>query len=703
MTLRPNQPVELLAGCPHKLGAHFDGKGTNFAVFSENAEQVFLCLFDQETGAEVHRLKFAEKTGSVWHGYLPDAQPGTLYGYRADGAYAPEEGHRFNVNKLLIDPYTRELSGTFIEDQAILGYEVGSIAGDLSFSTSDSADFMPKSVVSDPAEFAPVAKRLGRGWEDTVIYEMHVKGMTELHPDMPEQLRGTYEGLCTPAILNHLKELGVTAVELLPVHAVRSEGQLTARGLKNYWGYNTVGFFAANPDYFGPNGAHGFRTMVETFHEAGIEVILDVVYNHSAESDQLGPTLNFRGLDNASYYRLLDAQKRYYINDTGCGNTLNLEHPFVIRMVLDSLRFWVEVMGVDGFRFDLATTLGRQREGFDAYGAFYSAVRQDPVLAGTKLIAEPWDIGPGGYQLGQFPADFGEWNDHSRDAIRKFWRGDEHGAQQLASVLLGSAAQFDHGGRRAWSSINFVAAHDGFTTADTTRYAQKHNLANGESNRDGHHANFSDNFGVEGETSDPEIQAHRARRVKNLLTTVLLCQGTPMLLGGDEGGNSQSGNNNAYCQDNETTWIDWSGFDHDLKGFVADLIALRRSLPALRQTRFLHGDKRASDGLPDVEWRGFDGVAPQWHDANLDRIALVLRGSADASDAQADMQEVFLAFNRSDQQLGLVMPDLANGPWTKVFDTAKPAQSELDIEETTFVDPHSVCVFVSKGKTSDAL
>lgn len=695
MTPRPNRPTELQPGSPYKLGAHFDGQGTNFAVFSENAEQIFLCLFCEESGTETARLPLTEKTGSVWHGYLPNAKPGTLYGYRADGAYAPEDGHRFNVNKLLLDPYTRELHGAFQVHPSMLGYEADSIARDLSFNTDDNAEFMPKSVVSDPDEFAPTAKPLNRNWDDTVIYEMHVKGMTQLHPDVPEDLRGTYEGLCSPVILEHLKSLGVTAVELLPVHAVRSEGQLSGRGLKNYWGYNTAGFFAANPDYFGPDGIKGFRRMVETFHEAEIEVILDVVYNHSAESDQLGPTLSFRGLDNACYYRLLSEQKRYYINDTGCGNTLNLEHPYVMRMVLDSLRFWVEVMGVDGFRFDLATTLGRQFNGFDAYGVFFSALRQDPVLSATKLIAEPWDIGPGGYQLGQFPASFCEWNDQSRDAIRKFWRGDENGAQQLASVLLGSAAQFDHRGRRAWSSINFVAAHDGFTAADTTRYAQKHNLDNGEANRDGHHANYSENFGVEGETDDPAILAQRDQRLRNLLATVFLCQGTPMLLAGDEGGNSQNGNNNAYCQDNETTWIDWDGFDHDLSQFVGQLIDLRHTFPALRQTRFLHGGERSIDGLKDVEWFGFDGGAPQWHDAQLDRLAVVLRGNSETTLAQMNMAEVFVAFNRSDQQLGLVMPDVTGGGWTKVLDTAKPDRKQLPIRATTVVEPHSICVFAS--------
>lgn len=697
MTTRLNRPSELSPGSPHKLGAHFDGEGTNFAVFSENATQMYLCLFCPETGEETARLPMTEKTGSIWHGYLPKAQPGTLYGYRADGPYAPEEGHRFNVNKLLIDPYTREFHGSFHEDPALLGFESGSIAGDLAFSPDDSADFMPKSVVSDPEDFQPTAEQLGRIWGDDVIYEAHVKGLTQRHPEVPEALRGTYEGLCSPAIIDHLKSLGVTAIELLPVHALRSEGQLTARGLKNYWGYNTVGFFAANPEYFGPDGIQGFRKMVETFHEEGIEVILDVVYNHSAESDQLGPTLSFRGLDNASYYRLLDTQKRYYVNDTGCGNTLNVEHPYVMRMVLDSLRFWVEVMGVDGFRFDLATSLGRQFNGFDPYGAFYSALRQDPVLAGTKLIAEPWDVGPGGYQVGQFPADFCEWNDQSRDAVRKFWRGDENGAQQLASILLGSAAQFDHSGRRAWTSINFVAAHDGFTVADTTRYLEKHNIANGEANRDGHHANFSDNFGAEGDSDDPEIQAKRDRRVRNLLATVFLSQGTPMLLAGDEGGNSQMGNNNAYCQDNETTWIDWVGFDHELKQFVADLTSLRRRLPALRQTRFLHGNLRATDGLKDVEWFGFDGKDPEWHNTRLDRLAVLLRGSAETTQSQMDMAEVFVAFNRSDQQLGLVMPTPTNGRWSKVFDTAKPKQSELSIDGNTIVEPHSISVFATTG------
>jgi glycogen operon protein len=694
MSTSADTPVVILAGTPHRLGAHFDGKGTNFAVFSENAEQIFLCLFSGDGKTETARIPLPDKTGSVWHGYLPGAQPGQLYGYRAEGPYEPEHGHRFNVNKLLLDPYTREMHGTFDENPALLGFEQGSVSGDLSFSSTDSAPYMPKSVVSDPAHFEPNAKPLNRGWRDSVIYELHVKGMTQLHPDVPKDLRGTYEGLCSPAILDHLKSLGVTSVELLPIHAMRSEGPLTARGLTNYWGYNSIGFFAANPAYFGPNGIAGFRKMVETFHAAGIEVILDVVYNHSAESDQLGPTLSFRGLDNASYYRLMDSQKRYYINDTGCGNVLNMTHPFVMRLVLDSLRFWVEVMGVDGFRFDLATTLARGANGFETNGSFLSALRQDPVLSGTKLIAEPWDIGPGGYQLGHFPAEFAEWNDTFRDAARKFWRGDAQGAQDLAGGLLGSAGQFDHSGRRAWSSVNFAAAHDGFTLADTTRYVDRHNLANGEGNRDGHHGNHSDNFGVEGDSTDADILKKRKQRARNLLATVFLSQGTPMLLAGDEGGNSQNGNNNAYCQDNPTTWLDWGSFDHELKDFVAKLVKLRHAHRVLRQTRFLHGEARDWDNLPDVEWWGFDGAKPDWHDPGLDTLALILRGNAEAYDAYHAEEELFVAFNRSDKKRGLLLPPAHGGKWAKVLDTAKPKSKVMEVVETTVVNPQSVCVYL---------
>ncbi|WP_298961272.1 glycogen debranching protein GlgX [uncultured Roseibium sp.] len=686
--------LEIAPGSPHHLGAHFDGDGTNFAVFSENATQVKLCIFSADGLHELQRIDLPERTGSVWHGYVPGLKPGTLYGYRVEGPYTPENGHRFNPNKLLLDPYTREFHGVFSEHPSTFGYQVGSPQVDLSFDDRDSAPHVPKSVVSDPQSFPLDAKTLDRGWDDAFCYEAHVKGATKLHPAVSETLRGTYDGLSSPAFLEHLTRLGVTTVELLPVQALKSEGALQARSLVNYWGYNTIGFFAPEPRYFGTSGILGFRAMVDRFHKAGIEVILDVVYNHSGEGDHLGPTLSFRGLDNASYYRLLDGQRRYYVNDTGCGNTLNVSHPFVLRMVMDSLRFWVQAMGVDGFRFDLAVSLCRERHGFDIHGGFLDSLRQDPVLAGVKLIAEPWDVGPGGYQLGKFPPPFAEWNDRYRDTVRRFWRGDGHSAQDLGSALLGSADLFDSGGRRSWSSINFAAAHDGFTLADTTHYVKRHNEANGENNRDGHQSNYSDNFGIEGKSDDTVIVEARRQRIRNILATVLLSQGTPMILAGDEGGNSQDGNNNAYCQDNETSWIDWQTLDGGLIEFTSALSCFRRSHAAIRQNSFLHGMTRTTDGRPDVEWRDFDGSALNWRDPGLSSLCLLLRGCAECSAGLQSEDEVLLAFNREPRDLELVLPDCGSGQWIWEINSSSDIQAaEPVVGQSVLVAPQSVAAF----------
>ncbi len=662
----------LKPGRPYPMGAHWDGEGVNIAVFSENASKIELCLFSRDGAAEVQRCPLPERTGAVWHGYAPGLGPGALYGLRAHGPYAPERGHRFNPNKLLLDPYARELHGAWADSEALLGYNPQAPELDLSLDTRDSAPYVPKSVVVDANCYREHERRTLRRWADTFIYEAHVQGLTRQHPDVAEALRGTYEGLASDPVLEHLDKLGVTAVELLPVHAFVDDGFLLKRRLRNYWGYNSIGFFAADPRYHGPAGAAGFREMVRRFHAAGIEVILDVVYNHTAEGDHRGPTLCFRGLDNASYYRLHVGQPRYYVNDTGCGNTLNVAHPHVLRMVLDSLRYWADEMRVDGFRFDLATTLGREAHGFDPAGGFFDALRQDPVLSRVKLIAEPWDVGPGGYRLGEFPPEFAEWNDAFRDSARKFWRGDLHGAQDLAARLLGSAGDFDRGGRRAWSSINFVASHDGFTLADVTSYAQKHNHANGENNRDGHHTNFSDNCGVEGETEDAAVLERRARRRRNLLATMLLAQGTPMLLAGDEIGNSQHGNNNAYCQDNPIGWIDWENADPELLEFVRRLSAFRRANAAMRQSRFLHGAVRAGDGLPDVEWRALDGGPLNWRDTSLCSFGLLVRLSANAATDKADA--AFLVFNGERIAAEVAMPGVLPGrSWRRAVDTARPA------------------------------
>jgi glycogen operon protein len=654
------------------MGVTLDEDGANFAVFSANAERVELCLFSEDGTEEVTRIPLPERTGSIWHGYVPGLRAGQLYGYRAHGAYAPDRGHRFNPNKLLIDPYTSELHGNFTDRAAIYGFDRASPERDLSFSTTDSAPYIPKSVISDPALFEPPLAPLPDRLLSELIYEAHPKGLTMLNPDVEERLRGTYEGLASDAVIDHLLRLGVTSIELLPVHAFPDDGFLIARGLRNYWGYNTIGFFAPAPRYFGPAGFAGFRHMVARFHAAGLRVILDVVYNHTAESDHLGPTLSFRGLDNASYYRLIPGQKRFYVNDAGTGNTLDLTRPEVLRLVLDSLRFWVERMGVDGFRFDLGTTLAREAHGFDPQGGFLDALRQDPVLARTRLIAEPWDLGPGGYRLGEFPHEFSEWNDTFRDTARRYWRGDDHATQEMAARLLGSADRFDRDGRRPSASVNFLTAHDGFTLADLTAYRDKHNHANGEGNRDGHSHNLSDNLGTEGPTDDPAIRAARARRARNLLATLFVAQGTPMILAGDEVGNSQDGNNNAYCQDNRIGWVDWSGAP-GLTPFVARLAAFRRAHPVLRQDRFLHGRRRPADGLPDVEWRGFDGLPLNWRDPGLERLCLLLRASAETALPEDDRDMVLVAFNRGDGPGAVALPDPPEGAtWIRGIDTAVP-------------------------------
>lgn len=663
----------LTSGSPTRLGAHHDGAGVNFAVFSAHASKIELCLFSPDGTREEARIALPERTGPVWHGHLEGLPAGTVYGYRAHGPYAPDQGHRFNPDKLLMDPYTRELRGDWTSDPATLGYDEA--RGDLSPDARDSAPFVAKSVVSDPALFAGLAAGRHSPSDRDLIYEAHPKGLTQRHPDVAEHLRGTYDGLATDAMLDHLTGLGVQAVELLPVHSFLDDRFLTERGLRNYWGYNSIGFFAPEPRYFGPEGLIGFRRMVDRFHAAGIEVILDVVYNHTAEGDQRGPTLCYRGLDNASYYRLMAGQPRYYVNDTGCGNTLNVAHPYVLRMVLDSLRFWTTCLGVDGFRFDLATTLGREDHGFDPRGGFFDALRQDPVLAQVRMIAEPWDIGPGGYRLGEFPHEFREWNDSYRDTVRRYWRGDGHSAQELAARLLGSAEMFDRGGRRSTASVNFIAAHDGFTLADLTRYSRRHNEANTEGNSDGHHENYSDNCGVEGETEDAAIRARRARRQRNMLATLFLSQGTPMLLAGDEIGNSQAGNNNAYCQDNEIGWLDWDRADWALQGFVAHLSAVRRANPVLRQTRFLHGELRP-DGLPDVDWTDFDGTPLPWRDPGLDNLCLTLRGSAEAPEHLPDGDPVVVVFNRGEDPGEVRLPDAPEGRvWVRAVDTDRVAQA----------------------------
>ena len=694
----------LQAGRPYPLGVDWDGEGANVAVFSENATRIDLCLFSDDGRRETERLTLPERSGPVRHGHVPDLAPGALYGLRAHGPHAPERGHRFNPNKLLLDPYARALQGRFAAGDACLGYDPASPDGDLSFSIEDSAAAMPKCVVTAPAPPVPAGERPDTPWAETVIYEAHTRGLTRLCATLPEALRGSYEALATQPVLAHLASLGVTALELLPVHAFVDDRRLLEQGLVNYWGYNSIGFFAPEPRYFGPAGAGGFRETVRKLHAAGIEVILDVVCNHTAEGDQDGPTLSFRGLDNAAYYRLRHGEERYYCNDTGCGNTLDVAHPYVLRLVLDSLRWWVEAMGVDGFRFDLATTLGREAHGFDPCGGFFDALRQDPVLARVKLIAEPWDLGPGGYRVGEFPSGFAEWNDGFRDGVRRFWRGDAHGAQEMAERLLGSAGTFDRDGRRSWSSVNFVACHDGFTLADVTTYNEKRNEANGEDNRDGHQENWSDNCGVEGESEDSGVRQRRARRQRNLLASVFLAQGTPMLRAGDEIADSQRGNNNAYCQDNAIGWIEWAEADTALLRFTRGLIALRRAHPCLRQSRFLHGRECGEDGAPDVEWLGLEGGPIEWGDPDLAGFCLLLRESAaaprhatgrDHRDRDDCGDRMTLIFNRSPGAVSTRLPALISGRvWLRVLDTARPEASRAvcsDLRQP--IPPESIVAF----------
>ena len=689
--------LSIAAGDHTRLGANYDGQGVNFAVFSKNATKIELCLFSPDGQRETARLTLPDRTGAVWHGYVPDLQPGALYGYRAHGPYEPDQGQRFNPTKLLADPYARAFHGTWSSVEETLGYDASVAERDAGPSQIDSAPFVPKSVVPEPDEVWTGAPSPRTPWSETVVYETHVKGLTQLHPDVPEDIRGTYEALGSDPVIAHLKELGITALELLPVHAFLDDGFLVERGLTNYWGYNSLGFFALEPRYFGPNGAEGFKQSVDRLHAAGIEVILDVVYNHTAEGDHRGPTLSFRGLDNAVYYNLQASHARHYVNDTGCGNTMSVHHPFVLRMVLDSLRYWVTVMGIDGFRFDLATTLGREPHGFDLHSGFFDAIRQDPVLSRCKLIAEPWDIGPGGYQLGGFPADWAEWNDKFRDTTRRFWRGDAHSAQELAGNFLGTASVFDHSGRKPYSSVNFIAAHDGFPLADVTRYRDKHNEANGESNADGHGHNLSDNCGVEGDTNDTAILGRRALRARNMLATVFLSQGTPMLLAGDEMGRTQRGNNNAYCQDNETSWIDWDATDAGLLAFTQRLIALRKDTPVLRQRHYLHGRVRP-DGHPDVAWSSLEGGPLNWRDPSLDAFCLHVRGAADA--ALSVDGAALIVVNGGEAKKRAILPDPgANFCWERVLDTAEPdaSASLCKGRQAQPISAHSLVVFVGKA------
>ncbi len=686
----------LSAGRPDPLGATFDGAGVNFAVFSANADHVELCIFDRDGAQELARIPVKERDGDIWHVYVADLRPGTCYGYRVHGPYAPEAGHRFNPQKLLLDPYAKKLHGPLRWSDRLYGYMATAPHADLTLDRRDSAQHVPKSVVIDPSfnwgDDRP--PRVARS--ETLIYEAHPKGLTRGHPGVDPSVAGYFAGLASEPMLDHLTRLGVTSVELLPVQAFLDDRFLVDKGLSNYWGYQPIGYFAPEPRYMSNGGIWEFQSMVRRFHAAGIEVILDVVYNHTGEGNQLGPTLAFRGLDNASYYRL-QGNGRYYIDDTGTGNTLDLTHPMVLRMVMDSLRYWVEVMHVDGFRFDLATVLAREAHGFDRRSGFLDAIRQDPVLAGVKLIAEPWDLGPGGYQLGGWPHPFHEWNDKFRDDVRRFWRGDAGMTPLLAKRLLGSADEFDRLGRAATSSVNFITAHDGFTLHDLVTYTQKRNAANGEDNRDGKDENLSDNLGVEGPTKDRRIRAARDLRKRNLLATLFLSQGTPMLLAGDEHGNSQGGNNNAYAQDNETGWVDWSDPDTALTDFVARLARMRREHSVLRQRLFLHSLPRQKDGIPDLYWRLPDGRVPateDWHNPDWTALCVEIRTSSQTPDYAASDDVIFAVFNAG-EAVKVTLPDCPEGlTWEEILDTTRPDAGPSCLTVRTITAPaHAVLAY----------
>ncbi|CAG2094453.1 glycogen debranching protein GlgX [Xanthomonas arboricola] len=697
-------PSRIRQGRPFPRGAVFDGQGTNFALFSAHATRVELCLFDEQ-GTEV-RVDLPEYTNEIWHGYLPDVKPGQRYGYRVHGPYEPTEGHRFNHNKLLMDPYAREMDGDLIWADELYGYTVGHPDGDLSFDERDSAPFMPKCVVVEDTYDWEDDARLLTPWNETVIYETHVRGYTMRNPQVPEAVRGTFAGLAQPQVLQYIKDLGITAVELLPVHAYLDDQHLLDKDLRNYWGYNTIGFFALKSRYLSSGHRDEFRDMVKAMHKQGLEVILDVVYNHTAEGSELGPTLSFKGIDNASYYRLAE-DKRYYINDTGTGNTLNLSNSRVIQFVNDSLRYWAGEMHVDGFRFDLATILGREPSGFDQRGGFLDACNQDPLLSEVKLIAEPWDCGPGGYQVGHFPPGWSEWNDKFRDNAREFWKGEDGKLAEFATRFTGSADLFDRRGRRPWASVNFITAHDGFTLRDLVSYNEKHNIANGEDNRDGSSNDGSCNYGEEGDTDNADVLQIRERQMKNLLATLLLSQGTPMMLAGDERAQSQGGNNNTYCQDNEITWLDWENDPTNgrLTDFVKALTKLRKRYPILSRGRFLNGQYNEEAGLRDLTWLNPGGTEmddAHWTDAGARSVGLLLEGKAQTSGVKelANDATLLIVINAYHEGVTFTLPS-ADEPvhWKLALSTDEALEVDMMPAGASefLAPPRSVSVFECKN------
>ncbi|MGB2628253.1 MAG: glycogen debranching protein GlgX [Candidatus Acidiferrum sp.] len=700
-------PYQLQSGLPYPRGASWDGRGVNFAVFSAHATKIELCLFDESGNDEIQRIELPEYTDEIWHGYVVGLRPGAVYGFRAYGPYEPEKGHRFNPNKLLLDPYARSHVGSLTWNDACYGYTIGAENADLSFDERDSAPFVPKCIVVDP-EFRWRRSTLGRRatpWNKTVIYELHVKGFTKRNPGVHKKKRGTFAGLATKHVVDYIKSLGVTAVELLPIYTFVNDRYLEEKNLTNYWGYNPIGFFAPDPRYASePNDSlREFKEMISRYHEAGIEVILDVVYNHTAEGNELGPTLCFKGLDNASYYRLIPETLRYYINDTGTGNTLNLSHPRVIQLVADSLRYWHQETQVDGFRFDLGTILAREPNGFDQQSGFLNVCSQDPILSSVKRIAEPWDCGPGGYQVGEFPPGWAEWNDKYRDTIRDFWKGDSS-LGEFVKRLCASADIFNRQGRKPWACVNFVTAHDGFTLNDLVSYNEKHNEANGEENKDGSSNNRSWNCGTEGPTDDPEITRLRERQIRNILSTLLLSQGLPMMVAGDEFHRTQQGNNNAYCQDNDVSWVDWSlAASHKATvDFVQTLLSIRNRYPVLRRNRFLTGQFNEKLGVKDVAWIHSSGTEMDentWADGAGRCVGMLLDGRSqptgiDKSDSDATL---LLIFNGHPEDIAFTFPKKGEaGEWRLQLDTndSTAVDTAVCAGESIEVKGRSVSVFL---------
>ncbi len=702
--------LKILPGRSYPLGANYDGKGTNFALFSRNAEKVELCFFDAKGKTEIERIEMPEYTDEVWHCYIPEVKPGQLYGYRVYGKYSPNEGHRFNHNKLLIDPYAKAMFGKIVWSSALFPYKINSPEKDLSFDERDSAKYMPKCVVTDNNYKWQMEKKPETRRSNSVIYEVHVKGFSEQNPKIPERIRGTFEALCHKNSISYFKDLGITSVEILPSQCFFLGSIPERKKLYNYWGYSTVNFFSPEPAYLHSKDINEFKQMVERFHEAGIEVIMDVVYNHTAEGNHLGPMFSFKGIDNAYYYRLMKDEPRYYDDSTGCGNTLNFDNSRVVQMTMDSLRYWATDMKVDGFRFDLAVSLGRGWNGFSVDSDFYNAMSQDPVLQKVKRIAEPWDVGLGGYQVGNFPPGWSEWNGRYRDTVRRFWRGDEGQIGDMATRFTGSSELFDKFGRRPWSTVNFVTAHDGFTMNDLVSYDYKHNEANGEDNRDGDNGNESYNYGVEGPTRNSKINEIRTRQMKNFFATLMLSQGLPMMLGGDEMKRTQMGNNNAYCQDNKISWYNWGLLkkNKELYDFVKKVIDIRKNHIVFRRSKFFKGQRIPGTRNKDITWltpAGVEMATGDWHNPMNKTLIFKISGEAgdkfhlDKSGNATPDNNFFVIMNADTKKLKSIVPPIQPPykEWRVVFDTSGQNKENTAVKNNTItINPRTFILLISK-------